>query len=182
MEHEHTREGHPSEARRRARRRLSPGLDLLGLVYGGIDGTMTTFAIIAGVVGVHLPLRVILILGGASLVADGFAMVGGQLSGATRSEHEEFHQAEAIERLHIEVAPDGEREEVSEILRGLGIIGNLLDREDTATRLTRGTVARAPLSEPPRLCCAQAVAGPTLERSPRGNPWPAPLRFPPISP
>ncbi len=40
----------------------------------------------------------------------------------------EFHQAEAIERRHIEVAPDGEREEVREILRGLGIVGDLLDR------------------------------------------------------
>jgi VIT1/CCC1 family predicted Fe2+/Mn2+ transporter len=43
-------------------------------VYGGIDGIVTTFAVIAGVVGANLPLTVILILGFANLFADGFSM------------------------------------------------------------------------------------------------------------
>src|SRR5438105_1686451 len=47
---------------------------------------------------------------------------------ATRAEHEELHHTEAVERRHIEVAPEGEREEVREILRGLGIFGDLLER------------------------------------------------------
>ncbi len=96
-------------------------------VYGGIDGTATTFAIVAGVVGAHLSPRVILILGGANLIADGFAMAAGNYL-ATRSEHEEFRHAEAVERRHIKAFPEGEREEVSEILRGLGLVGDLLDR------------------------------------------------------
>lgn len=122
MEHEHTREA--------IHRRLAAGPHysyLRDWVYGGIDGTVTTFAIVAGVVGAHLSSRVILILGGANLVADGFAMAAGNYL-ATRSEQEEFHHAEAVERRHIETIPEGEREEVREILRGLGIAGHLLDR------------------------------------------------------
>ena len=105
-------------------------------VYGGIDGTATTFAIVAGVVGAHLSPRVILILGGANLIADGFAMAAGNYL-ATRSEHEEFHHAEAVERRHIQTFPDGEREEVSEILRGLGFAGDLLARVAAAVTSDR---------------------------------------------
>ena len=43
-------------------------------VYGGIDGAVTTFAIVAGVVGAGLSNRVILVLGAANLLADGFAI------------------------------------------------------------------------------------------------------------
>lgn len=44
------------------------------LVYGANDGTITTFAIVAGVVGAGLPVEIVLILGFASLLADGFSM------------------------------------------------------------------------------------------------------------
>src|SRR5690606_22572875 len=43
------------------------------LVYGANDGIVTTFAIVSGVVGA-LSTRVVLILGFASLLADGFSM------------------------------------------------------------------------------------------------------------
>ncbi len=43
-------------------------------VYGGIDGTITTMAIIAGSAGAGLPTSVIIILGLANIVADGFSM------------------------------------------------------------------------------------------------------------
>lgn len=122
MEHEHTLEA--------IRQRLAtePRQSYLrDWVYGGIDGTVTTFAIVSGVVGAHLPARIILILGGASLVADGFAMAAANYL-ATRAEHDEFDYAEAVERRHIETVPEGEREEVREILRGLGLGGDLLDR------------------------------------------------------
>jgi VIT1/CCC1 family predicted Fe2+/Mn2+ transporter len=122
MEHEHTREA--------IRLRLAAGHSysyLRDWIYGGIDGTVTTFALIAGVVGARLSPRVILILGGASLFADGFAMAAGNYL-ATRAEQEEFAHTEAVERRHIEVAPEGEREEVREILRRLGIFDELLDR------------------------------------------------------
>jgi len=122
MEHEHTREA--------IHRRLAAGPHysyLRDWVYGGIDGTVTTFAIVAGVVGAHLLPRIILILGSANLAADGFAMAAANYL-ATRAEQEEFRHAEAIERHHIEAVPEGEREEVREILRGLGIVGDVLER------------------------------------------------------
>ena len=43
-------------------------------IYGSIDGAVTTFAIVAGVVGAGLSPGIILILGFANLFADGFAM------------------------------------------------------------------------------------------------------------
>ena len=50
-------------------------------VYGGIDGCVTTFAIVAGATGIELNSGIILILGFANLFADGFSMsVGNYLS------------------------------------------------------------------------------------------------------
>jgi vacuolar iron transporter family protein len=105
-------------------------------IYGGIDGAVTTFAVAAGVAGAHLPPRVIVILGGATLVADGFAMAAGNYL-ATRAEQEEFRYAESVERRHIEKFPAGEREEVREILRKLGLTGELLERVVSAVTSDR---------------------------------------------
>jgi vacuolar iron transporter family protein len=44
------------------------------LVYGANDGIITTFAVVCGVVGADLSVSVVLILGFANLVADGFSM------------------------------------------------------------------------------------------------------------
>ena len=38
-------------------------------VYGGIDGTVTTFAVVAGVTGAALSNKALLILGAANLIA-----------------------------------------------------------------------------------------------------------------
>ena len=43
-------------------------------VYGGIDGVVTTFAVVAGAVGASLNPAIVLILGFANLFADGFSM------------------------------------------------------------------------------------------------------------
>ena len=47
---------------------------LADLVFGANDGIITTLAVISGVVGASLSTRVILILGFANLLADGFSM------------------------------------------------------------------------------------------------------------
>jgi len=58
-------------------------------VYGSIDGTITTFAIVAGAMGASLGSAIILILGFANLFADGFSMaVSNYLS--TKSQNELF--------------------------------------------------------------------------------------------
>lgn len=50
-------------------------------VYGSIDGTVTTFAVVAGATGAKFSVIVIIVLGFANLVADGFSMgVGSYLS------------------------------------------------------------------------------------------------------
>ena len=57
------------------------------MVYGGLDGIVTTFAVVSGVAGADLGARVILILGIGNLLADGFSMgTGDYLS--TKSERE----------------------------------------------------------------------------------------------
>ena len=51
------------------------------LIYGANDGIITTFAVVAGVAGGGLSLRVVLIIGAANLIADGLSMaVGNYLS------------------------------------------------------------------------------------------------------
>ncbi len=61
-----------AEMSRRARAAIRHYLP--DLVYGANDGVITTFAVVCGVVGASLSNTVILILGFANLVADGFSM------------------------------------------------------------------------------------------------------------
>lgn len=62
-------------------------------VYGGIDGVITTFAIIAGVLGANIGSTVILILGFANLLADGFSMaVSSYLSAESKEDLEESNE------------------------------------------------------------------------------------------
>ena len=62
-----------ADDRRAAVTRLSRHY-LPDLVYGANDGIITTFAVVFGVIGAALSERVILILGFANLLADGFSM------------------------------------------------------------------------------------------------------------
>lgn len=95
-------------------------------VYGGIDGSVTTFAVVAGSAGANLDSSVIIILGFANLIADGFSMsVGSYLS--KKSEIENFEKHEQVEYWEIENIPETEREEVREIYRAKGFEGKLLD-------------------------------------------------------
>jgi VIT1/CCC1 family predicted Fe2+/Mn2+ transporter len=56
-------------------------------VYGGTDGTVTTFAIVSGVIGASLSSPIVLILGFANLFADGFSMaVSNYLSTKSRND------------------------------------------------------------------------------------------------
>jgi len=122
MEHEHSRN---AIADRLAR---APTVSYLrDWVYGGIDGAVTTFAVVAGVVGAELSNRVVLILGAANLVADGFSMAASNYSG-TKTEHEELARLRAVEERHIEVVPDGEREEIRQIFRAKGFEGDQLEQ------------------------------------------------------
>lgn len=96
-------------------------------VYGGIDGAITTFAIVAGVVGAELSTRVILILGAANIIADGFSMAASNYSG-TKAELDDYRRHREFEEMQVEAGPEGEREEIREIYRAKGFSGDDLDR------------------------------------------------------
>ena len=61
--------------------RTGSGKYIKSIVYGGLDGTITTFAAIAGVAGASLSSGIVLIMGLANLLADGLSMsIGDYLS------------------------------------------------------------------------------------------------------
>ena len=102
--------------------------DYLGeFVYGGIDGSVTTFAVVAGAAGAQLDSKVVIILGFANLIADGFSMsVGSYLS--TKSEKENYNKHKAVEYWEVDNLPEKEREEVREIYEAKGFEGELLEK------------------------------------------------------
>lgn len=96
-------------------------------VYGGIDGAVTTFAVVAGAVGADLDASIIIILGFANLLADGFSMsVGAYLS--AKSEKENYNKHRNIEYWEVENIPDKERQEIVEIYQAKGFEGELLEK------------------------------------------------------
>lgn len=122
MEHEHTPEAI------RARLANAPRTSYLrDWVYGGIDGSVTTFAVVTGVSGAELPVRIIVILGIANLLADGFSMAASNYLG-TRTERQEEDALRAREERHIASDAAGEREEVRQIFAAKGFAGDDLER------------------------------------------------------
>ena len=98
LEHSHTSEG--------IRERLAqdPRISYLrDWIYGGIDGVVTTFAVVAGVVG------------------------AGNYTG-TQAERDDYDRLLAIEQKHIAIVPDGEREEIRQIFGSKGFSGDELER------------------------------------------------------
>ncbi|HEY4718865.1 MAG TPA: VIT1/CCC1 transporter family protein [Anaerolineales bacterium] len=91
------------------------GSQYLGeMVYGGLDGIITTFAVVSGVAGAQLGTPVILILGLANLLADGFSMATGAYLSA-KSEQEYYRKEWEREAWEVEHFPDGERAELQEL-------------------------------------------------------------------
>lgn len=121
LEHSHL----PADVHHRIREAKAPNY-LRDWVYGGIDGSITTFAIVAGVVGAALSANIVIILGIASLFADGISMAAGNYS-ATKTEVDELERVREIEYRHIQQHPDGEREEVRQIFAAKGFSGDTLE-------------------------------------------------------
>jgi vacuolar iron transporter family protein len=112
------------------RERLAAGRNhnyLGDAVLGAIDGSVTTFAVVAGAVGAGFSGVVIIVLGFANLIADGFSMaVSNYLSSKSQRDHVE--KARRAEQHHIAVVPEGEREEIREIFRRKGFSGDVLEK------------------------------------------------------
>lgn len=62
------------------------------ITYGGLDGIITTFAVVAGSIGGKLGTTTIIILGFSNLLADGFSMAAGDyLSSTTETNNKPTH-------------------------------------------------------------------------------------------
>ncbi len=100
---------------------------LRDFIYGAVDGTVTTFAVASGVAGAGLSHGVVIVLGMANLLGDGFSMaVGNYLS--TRVDQEVRERARKREEYEIALFPAGEREEIRQIFAAKGFTGGDLER------------------------------------------------------
>lgn len=141
MEHEHSPDA--------IRRRLESGPThnyLRDWIYGGIDGAVTTLAVVTGVAGAQLSNWIILALGFANLFADGFSMAAGNYLG-TKAERDDWLRLERIEHRHIDLTPEGEREEVRQIFARKGFEGNDLHRIVELVTANRERWVRTMLTE-----------------------------------
>jgi VIT1/CCC1 family predicted Fe2+/Mn2+ transporter len=119
---------------RQARGGFRLGAYVKSVVYGGLDGIVTTFAVVSGVAGADLGAAVILILGVANLLADGVSMgIGDYLS--TKSEREYYDREARRQAWEIEHFPDGQRAELLALLREAGY--SEVDAAEMVAVLTR---------------------------------------------
>ena len=95
-------------------------------VYGATDGAVTTFAVVAGVVGASLSPSIVLILGFANLLADGLSMaVGNYLAAKTRLEY--IEKARRREEWEIDNLVEQEKQEIRDIYAKKGFKEELLE-------------------------------------------------------
>lgn len=103
-------------------------------ILGAIDGCVTTFAVVSGVTGASLPRGVVIVLGLANLLADGFSMAISNYQ-KTKSDRDRVRLAREMEERHIDEIPEGEKEEIRQIFARKGFEGSLL--EDVVHVITR---------------------------------------------
>ena len=95
-------------------------------VLGGIDGCVTTFSVVSGVVGAGFSPSVALVLGGANLIADGFSMAISNYE-SIKADEEFIQSIRVSEQEHIDKIPLGEREEIRQIFKRKGFSGEVLE-------------------------------------------------------
>jgi VIT1/CCC1 family predicted Fe2+/Mn2+ transporter len=120
------REHHPERIRAQLEHEARGG-HLGDVVLGAIDGGITSFAVVAGAVGGGFSSLVVIVLGFASLLADGFSMAVSNYLG-TKSESEAAERAHREERRHIEEVPEGQCEELRQIFAAKGFESETLER------------------------------------------------------
>lgn len=103
-------------------------------IYGANDGIVTTFAVVAGVVGASLSPVTVILLGVASLLADGFSMAASSFL-ATRSARDVFQREREVEKWEVTHHPKLEEAEIREILVEKGYGGD--DLEKMITLITK---------------------------------------------
>ncbi len=96
-------------------------------VYGGIDGAVTTFAVVASAAGAGAEIQWVLIFGFANLIADGFSMSVGNYF-AAKSDRDTFEKHKAIEYWEIDNLRQMEVQEIRDIYASKGFKGELLEK------------------------------------------------------
>lgn len=149
LEHDHA----PEAIRSRLAADVRPSY-VRDLVYGAIDGGVTTFAVVAGVEGAGLASGIVLILGLANLLADGLSMAASNYAG-TKAEVDDARRLAEVERRHIRLDAEGEREEIRQILALKGLSGETLEAAVVAITEREETWIAMMLAEEYGLAAAQ---------------------------
>lgn len=105
------------------------------IIYGGIDGIVTTFAVVAGFAGAalssdqttQLSFMIVLLFGLANLFGDAASMALGNFL-SVRSEKDIYNMLRRDERQNLQTNPDSERDQTIVILKEKGF-----SAEDAAT-------------------------------------------------
>ncbi|KAL7563390.1 hypothetical protein ACA910_016491 [Epithemia clementina (nom. ined.)] len=103
------KEGHKSE-----------GGFLKPVIFGGLDGILTSFAIVAGAAGGKLSPEVVLILGFSNILADALSMGVGEFL-SSKANNEWILSERRREEWELESYPEGEIKEMVEIYESKGM-------------------------------------------------------------
>eukprot|EP00542_Grammatophora_oceanica_P011812 CAMPEP_0194045484 /NCGR_PEP_ID=MMETSP0009_2-20130614/16813_1 /TAXON_ID=210454 /ORGANISM="Grammatophora oceanica, Strain CCMP 410" /LENGTH=257 /DNA_ID=CAMNT_0038690347 /DNA_START=142 /DNA_END=915 /DNA_ORIENTATION=+ len=90
------------------------------MIFGGLDGILTSFAIVAGAAGGHLSTGVVLILGFSNIFADALSMGVGEFL-SSKAENEWILSERRREAWEMENYPEGEIKEMVDIYVSRGM-------------------------------------------------------------
>jgi len=104
-----------------AKEKHKKGADYLkSIIYGGLDGIMTTFAVVTATAGANLGNKVVLILGISNLISNAISMgIGDFISGKAENDHALAERRR--EKWEYENFPKGEIDEMIEIYKNKGM-------------------------------------------------------------
>jgi VIT1/CCC1 family predicted Fe2+/Mn2+ transporter len=100
------------------------------IIFGGLDGILTSFAIVAGAAGGKLSPQVVLILGFSNIFADALSMGVGEFL-SSKANNEWILSERQREQWELENYPEGEMKEMMEIYEEKG-----MTPEDARTVIT----------------------------------------------
>lgn len=130
------------------------------LVFGGLDGILTSFAIVAGAAGVGLSVKAVLGIGISNVLADALAMAVGEYL-STKSEKEYILEERSREAWEFQNFPEGECAEMVEIFVSRGM--SQADAEDVIHKMARYPLFFVNLSAP-LVSVARAASVPSRPR------------------